>query len=101
MNAKAQDLGVSRKRLASVLLAASALSLGVAAGSVATQALEADVVITREHVFGIVPWDQQKLDAMKGRQAAAAIHEAGLGIVAWDPQKLDAMEGFQASAGER
>lgn len=100
MDARAQGLRVQRKHLAAFLLAASALSLGAVAGSVATQALETDVVITREHVVGIVPWDQQKLDAMKGRQAAAA-HEAGLGIVPWDPQKLDAMEGFQASAGER
>ncbi len=56
---------------------------------------------TREPVVGIAPWDQQKLDAMAGRQQAETVVIDGPGIAEWDQGKLDAMAGFQASAGAR
>jgi hypothetical protein len=47
----------------------------------------------------IAPWDEQKLDAMDGRQEAETVEAPAAGIAPWVQQKLDAMAGLQASAG--
>jgi hypothetical protein len=97
MSANAGTIQAPPRSLArSVLALTAALVLGAAAGSVATRAVVVDPT-TEVPVVGIVPWDQQKLDAMNGRQAAEI---AGMsGIAPWDEQKLEAMEGLQAAAG--
>jgi hypothetical protein len=103
MSVKAETLAAPARHVSSYVLAVVlALVIGATAGSVITRAFEADVTpTTREHVVGIAPWDQQKLDAMDGRQQAATVEVDGPGIAPWDEAKLDAMAGFQASAGDR
>jgi hypothetical protein len=102
MSAKAQTLAVPARHLASYVMAVVlALVIGAAAGSIITQAFATDEVTTSEHVVGIAPWDQQKLDAMAGRQQSETAALDGPGIAPWDQGKLDAMDGFQASAGAR
>jgi hypothetical protein len=102
MSAKAQTLAVPARHLASYVVAVVlALVIGAAAGSIITRTFATDAVTTREHVVGITPWDQQKLDAMAGRQQAETATVDGPGIAPWDQAKLDAMAGFQASAGDR
>jgi hypothetical protein len=76
-----------------------ALAIGAAAGSLITRAVTPDAPAAAEQVVGIAPRDQQKLDAMNGRQLAETAAVDGPGIAAWDQGKLDAMDGFQASAG--
>ena len=101
MSAKAEILAVPVRHVASYVLAVVlALVIGAAAGSIITQALATDEVTTREPVVGIAPWDQQKLDAISGRQQAETVEVDGPGIARWDEAKLDAMAGFQASARE-
>jgi hypothetical protein len=101
MSAKAENLAVPARNVASYVLAiVLALAIGATAGSIITQAFESDATATSpQHVVGIAPWDQQKLDAMAGRQQAETVAVDGPGIAAWDQGKLDAMAGFQASAG--
>ncbi len=102
MSVKAQTLATPVRHLASYVLAVVlALVIGAAAGSIITRAVATDEVTTRESVVGIAPWDQQKLDAMDGRQQAETFEVDGPGITPWDQAKLDAMAGFQASAGDR
>ena len=103
MSAKVETLAAPARHVASYVWAiALALVIGATAGSVITRAFEADVTpTTREHVVGIALWDQQKLDAMDGRQQAETVEVNGPGIAPWDQGKLDAMAGFQASAGDR
>ena len=102
MSAKAEILAVPARHVASYVLAVVlALVIGAAAGSIITRALASDDVTTRESVVGIAPWDQQKLDAMAGRQQAETVEVGAPGIAPWDQAKLDAMAGFQASAGDR
>lgn len=99
MSAKAETLATPARPLASYVVAVVlALVIGAAAGSIITQAIATDEVTTRENVVGIAPWDQQKLDAMAGRQLAVTARVDGPGIAPWDQAKLDAMAGFQASA---
>jgi hypothetical protein len=100
MSAKAQTLATPARPLASYVVAVVlALVIGAAAGSIITREVATDQVTTRESVAGIAPWDQQKLDAMAGRQQAETAALDGPGIALWDQAKLDAMAGFQASAG--
>jgi hypothetical protein len=80
-----------------VLALAAALVIGAAVGSVATRSIVVDPT-TDVPVVGVAPWDQQKLDAMNGRQAAETLRQT-TGIAPWDEQKLEAMEGLQATAG--
>jgi len=103
MSAKAETLAVPARHVAPYVLAIIlALAIGATAGSVITQALRTDATATtRDEVVGISPWDQQKLDAMAGRQQAETVTINGPGITPWDQAKLDAMQGFQASAGAR
>jgi hypothetical protein len=104
MSAKAETLVAPARHVASYVLAIIlAFAIGATAGSVITQALGTDATTTtrREDVVGIAPWDQQKLDAMAGRQQAETVTVDGPGIAPWDQGKLDAMAGFQASAGDR
>ncbi len=102
MSAKAQTLAVPARHLASYVVAVVlALVIGAAVGSIITQAFATDEVTTRETVVGIAPWDQQKLDAVDGRQQAETVAVDGPGITPWDQGKLDAMAGFQASGGTR
>ena len=61
--------------------------------------MTSDTPAVAEQVAGITPWDQQKLDAMEGRQQAETVEADGPGIPAWDQGMLDAIDGFQASAG--
>lgn len=100
MSAKAETLATPARHVASYVLAIIlALAIGATAGSVITQALRTDATATtQDEVAGIAPWDQQKLDAMAGRQQAATVRVDGPGIASWDQGKLDAMAGFQASA---
>jgi len=103
MSAKAETLAVPARHLASYVLAiVLALAIGATAGSMITQALGTDATTTtRDQVIGIAPWDQQKLDAVDGRQQAETVAVDGPGITPWDQGKLDAMAGFQASGGTR
>jgi hypothetical protein len=99
MSAEAKTLEVPARQVASYVLAiVLALVIGAAAGSIITRAFATDGAISREQVVGIAPWDQQKLDAMAGRQQAGSVVADGPGIAPWDQEKLDAMVGFQASA---
>lgn len=100
MSAKAQTLAPPARPLASYVVAVVlALVIGAAAGSIITRGVATDDVTTRESVVGIAPWDQQKLDAMPGRQQAETAALDAPRIAPWDQAKLDAMAGFQASAG--
>ena len=103
MSAKVETLATPARRVASYVLAiVLALAIGAIAGSAITQAFGADAAVTnRQGSVGIAPWDQQKLDAMAGRQQAETVAVDGPGIAEWDQGKLDAMAGFQASAGAR
>jgi hypothetical protein len=102
MSAKAETLAVPARHVASYVLAiVLTLAIGATAGSLITQAIAEDSTSVGEQVAGIVPWDQQKLDAMEGRQDAETAAVDGPGIAPWDQGKLDAMAGFQASAGPR
>ena len=100
MSAKAETLAPPARPIASYVLAiVLTLAIGAAAGSLITQAVTSDTPVVAEQVVGITPWDQQKLDAMAGRQQAETVEVDGPGIAPWDQGKLDAMAGFQASAG--
>jgi hypothetical protein len=103
MSAKAETIEVPARRVASYVLAiVLALAIGATAGSVITQAFESDATVTSpQQVVGIAPWDQQKLDAIAGRQHAETVTVDGPGIAPWDQGKLDSIAGFQASAGDR
>jgi hypothetical protein len=101
MSAKAETLAVPARHVASYVWAiVLALAIGATAGSAITQAFGSDSTTTkRKQVVGIAPWDQQKLDAVDGRQQAETVAVDGPGVAPWDQGKLDAMAGFQASAG--
>ena len=100
MSAKAETLATPARPIASYVLAiVVTLAIGAAAGSLITRAVTSDTPAVAEQVVGITPWDQQKLDAMDGRQQAEIGQVGGPGIAPWDQGKLDAMDGFQASAG--
>ena len=99
MSAKAQTLAAPARPIASFVLAiVVALAIGVTAGSLITQAVTPEVTSVEVGTVGITPWDQQKLDAMNGRQQAETVGTDGPGIAPWDQGKLDAAEGLQASA---
>jgi hypothetical protein len=87
-----------RSMVRSALALTAALVIGAAAGSLATRAIGVETT-TEAPVVCVLPWDQQKLDAMEGRQAAETVQVPAIGIAPWDQQKLDAMEGAQAAAG--
>jgi hypothetical protein len=100
MSAKAENLAAPARPIASTVVALIlALAFGAAAGSLITRAVSSDTPAVAEQVVGITPWDQQKLDAMAGRQQAETVESDGPGIAPWDQGKLDAMDGFQASVG--
>lgn len=100
MSTKAETLAVPARHVASyVLVIVLTLTIGATAGSLITQAIAEDAARVGEQVVGIVPWNQQKLDAMESRQDAETAAVDGPGIAPWDQGKLDAMDGFQASAG--
>ena len=100
MSAKAQTLAPPARPIASSLVAiVLTLAIGATAGSLITQAVGRDDTNVAEPVTVIMPWDQQKLDAMGGRQQAETVEVGGPGITPWDQGKLDAMEGLQSSAG--
>lgn len=100
MSAKAQTLAAPARPIASYVLAiVITLVIGVTGGSLITQAVSSDSDAVAGQVVGITPWDQQKLDAMNGRQQAETVEVDGPGIAPWDQGKLDAAEGLQASAG--
>jgi hypothetical protein len=102
MSAKAQTLAAHARPIASSVVALLlTLAIGAAAGSLITRAVTSDTPAVAEQVVGITPWDQQKLDAMEGRQQAEAVEADGPGIPAWDQGMLDAIDGFQASAGHQ
>jgi hypothetical protein len=99
MSAKAQTLAApARPIVSSVVTIVLTLVIGAAAGSLITRAVASDTAAVAEQVVGITPWDQQKLDAMHGRQQAATVDVDGPGIAPWDQGKLDAADGMQASA---
>ncbi|HEX6399678.1 MAG TPA: hypothetical protein VF108_04295 [Actinomycetota bacterium] len=98
MSVNAGTIQVAPRTIVRAVLAlAAALAIGAAGGSLVTQALTSDAAIEAP-VAGVLPWDQQKLDAMEGRQAAETVQAPAIGIAPWDQQKLDAMEGAQAAA---
>jgi hypothetical protein len=100
MSAKAETLATRARPIASSVVALLlTLAVGAAAGSLITRAVTSDTPAVAEQVVGITPWDQQKLDAMDGRQLAETVEVDGPGIAPWDQGKLDAMDGFQASVG--
>lgn len=99
MSAKAQTLAAPVRPIASyVVTIVLTLAIGAAAGSLITRAVASDTPAVAEQVAGITPWDQQKLDAMNGRQQAETAGVDGPGIAPWDQGKLDAAGGLQASA---
>ena len=99
MSAKAQTLTPDRPLTSTVLAIVLALGIGATAGSVITNAVNNDAGTTTERdVVGIVPWDQQKLQAAGDRQASATITADGPGIRPWDQGMLDAMEDRQAGS---
>ncbi|HET9671527.1 MAG TPA: hypothetical protein VFQ40_01605 [Actinomycetota bacterium] len=98
MSVNAQTIEVAPRSAARAVLAiVAALVIGAGAGSVVTQAVTSEAPTT-EAPAEVLPWDQQKLDAMDGRQAAETVEVPAIGIAPWDDQKLDAMEGAQAAA---
>jgi hypothetical protein len=102
MSAKAQTFAAPARPIASSVVALLlTLAIGAAGGSLFTRAVTSDTPAAAEQVAGITPWDQQKLDAMNGRQQAETIEVDGPGIPAWDQGMLDAIDGFQASAGRQ
>ena len=102
MSAKAETLAAPARPITStVVTLVLALAIGAAAGSLITRAVASDTPAVAEQVAGITPWDQQKLDAMEGRQQAETVEANGPGIPAWDQGMLDAIDGFQASAGRQ
>jgi hypothetical protein len=102
MSAKAETLAAPARSIASSVVALLlTLAIGAAGGSMLTRAVASDRPAAAEQVAGITPWDQQKLDAMNGRQQAETVEVDGPGIPAWDQGMLDAIDGFQASAGRQ
>jgi hypothetical protein len=102
MSAKAQTLTAPARPIASTVVALLlTLAIGAAGGIVVTRAVTSDTPAVAEQVAGITPWDQQKLDAMNGRQQAETVAVDGPGIPAWDQGMLDAIDGFQASVGRQ
>jgi hypothetical protein len=100
MSARAETIQVPGRSLTSFVLAVmAALAIGAAAGSVATSAITAGDDVVSVPTAGLTSWDEQKLDAMEGRQLAETVEAPPIGIAPWDQGKLDAMDGFQASAG--
>ena len=99
MSVNAGTIPIRQRNAARIVLAiVGALTIGAAAGSITTQALSSDGTLEVPTV-GVLPWDQQKLDAMNGRQTAETVEAPAVGITPWEQQKLDAMEGVQAAAG--
>jgi len=99
MSAKAETLAAPARPIASFVLAiVVTLAIGAAAGSLITQAVTPEVAAVEVESVGITSWDQQKLDAMNGRQLAETVETDGPGIAPWDKGKLDAAEGLQGSA---
>lgn len=95
MSSTTQTMPIQNRRVpVNILIAVSlALTIGVVSGSVITQAvIDRDAAIAPSLAAPL--WDQQKLDAMEGRMAAASVSAAAT----WDPQKLEAMEGRQLAA---
>ena len=74
------------------------LSSGASAPSLITQAVTPEAASVDVETVGITPWDQQKLDAMEGRQQAETVETGGPGIAPWDQDKLDAAGSLQAAA---
>jgi hypothetical protein len=102
MSAKTETLATPARPIASSVVAlVITLAIGAAAGSLITRAVTSDTPAVAEQVVGITPWDQQKLEAMEGRQQAETVEVDGPGIPAWDQGMLDAVDGFQASAGRQ
>jgi hypothetical protein len=116
MSAKAQTLDPGRHVAPVVLAIVLALTIGVAAGALITRAATSDTTVATkqtatEFVVGIQAWDQQKLDAMEGRQAAETFRSAdgdrggpqggsvGAGVRGWDQGMVDAMEDYQSFYG--
>ena len=99
MSAKAESLAAPGRPIASFVLAiVVTLAVGATAGSLITQAVTPEVASADVETVEITPWDQQKLDAMEGRQLAETAETDGPGIAPWDEDKLDAAESLQASA---
>ena len=99
MSAKAETLAAPARPIASFVLAiVVTLAVGATAGSLITQAVTPEVASADVETVGITPWDQQKLDAMEGRQLAETAETDGPGIAPWDQDKLDAAGSLQASA---
>ena len=103
MSAKAETLAPGRHVASLVLAIVLALTIGVAAGALITRSATSGGTTTSvqtdtDAVVGIQAWDQQKLDAMEGRQAAETFRSAvedqrpvAIGIPGWDQGMVDAM----------
>jgi len=73
MSAKAERVGLRERHVAaSVAALLITLATGATFGSLITQAVTSPPTIAERQTVGIAPWDQQKLDAMEGFQAAAS-----------------------------
>jgi hypothetical protein len=78
MSAKAEKVGLREQHFRAFVVALLiTLATGATFGSLITQAVTSTPTIAEQQAVGIAPWDQQKLDAMEGRQAAVWIHEHG------------------------
>jgi hypothetical protein len=97
MSANAQTLAPARPFTSRIVAIVVALGIGAAAGSVITNVVTGDASTPQRTVVGIQPWDQQKLDAMQGRQLATTVFDRAPGIRPWDQGMLDAMEQRQAA----
>lgn len=93
MSARVESAPVGRFSVATIAIAmVVALGIGGLAGLMVTRATEGRPAAVTTPV-GIPYWDDQKLEAMEGRQLAAQVGIAGTQL--WDARKLEAMEGRQ------
>lgn len=111
MSVKAETLDPGRHVAPLVLAIVLALTIGVAAGALITRAATSDTTLATEQtatgfVVGIKAWDQQKLDAMEGRQAAETFRSdvedqraVATGIPGWDQGMVDAMANYRSFYG--
>jgi hypothetical protein len=97
MSTTTQTFPMRERRVSFAALAAIdvSLALGAAGGSVIMRTIDRAARTTASPAG----WDVQKLEAMQGRQLAAALAERGM--PGWDPQKLAAMQGRQRAEAIR
>ena len=99
MSTTTQTFPTRERRVSFAALAAIvvSLALGAAGGSAITRTIDRAAPTTASPAA--TGWDVQKLEAMQGRQLAAALAERGM--PGWDPQKLAATQSRQRAEAIR